>query len=575
MAERASLLEHFARHPVAANLLLIMMVLAGLWAAQHVRTQVDPDAAWPEVWIDVTWPGASAEDVERSITIPVEQALRGLPGMDELHSRTRPGQASLWVEFFPDTDMGEALDRVKQQVSTVRNLPADAEPAVVQRARDDELVASVLVTGPEDLQELIPLVRRFQRDLLARGIERVELEGLPEQELAIMVETRTLVETGTSLDELALAIRRVSADVPAGTVGRAQGQRTLRGLDAARSARAFEQLHLDVGGSLVPLGQLAEIAVRPKADQVEVRREGRPAIELLLLREKEGDVIESGRILREWLADVRGELPAGVELHVLKEVWELLNEQLGVIGRNAASGVALVIGVLLLFMSARVAGWVALGIPVSFLLALALYWGLFGGTVNILALIAFVMAIGIVVDDAIVVAEDAVALHATGLSPREAALAGARRMAVPVTTSSLTTLAAFAPLLLFGGPLGDIILTLPTVLLCIVLASLVECFLVLPRHLATSLGRDDRHDPGRLRRALGDGFETLRLRWFRPLLRRALDAPGATVCAAVAAVLLSLALLASQRVGVNLITGLDLVTVEAAVRFAPGAGARE
>ncbi|MEE4362137.1 MAG: efflux RND transporter permease subunit, partial [Pseudomonadales bacterium] len=575
MAERHPLIEHFATHRVAANLLMIMMVLAGLWAARHVTMQVDPDADWPEIWIDVAWPGASAEDIEGRITVPVEQAMNGLAGMDELHSRTQPGRTSIWIEFHPDTDMGVALDRVKQQLASVRNLPLDAEPPVVQLAQDNELIASVLVTADDDIATLIPLVHDFRRDLLSRGIERVEIEGLPEQELAIMVDTRTLLETGTSLDDLAVAIRRSSADVPAGAVGRAQGERTLRSLDQARSVRAFEELRLRVGDALVPLRSLARIEIRPEADQIEVRHAGRPAIELRLMRAKTGDVVESGRIMRRWLSDVRGTLPPGVELLVMKEVWQLLSEQLDVITRNALSGLALVVLVLLAFLSGRVAAWVTLGIPVSFLLALALYWAVFDGTVNILALIAFVMAIGIVVDDAIIVSEDAVAQHALGLSPREAALAGARRMFKPVVTASLTTLAAFAPLLLFGGPMGQIILTLPTVLLCIILASLVECFLVLPNHLATSLGRAPSRAPGRLRRSLDEGFEWLRRDVFTPVLKRALDLPGATVCAAVAATLVAIALVASQRVGVNMVAGLDLVSIQASVRFAPTAAAAE
>ncbi|HSG90885.1 MAG TPA: efflux RND transporter permease subunit [Pseudomonadales bacterium] len=571
MGEARSLIELFTRHRVAANLVMIMMVLAGAWALRHINTQLDPDATFPEVYVEIAWHGASAEDIERAITIPVEQALRTHPDLRELHSRSLPGQARIWVEMNFDADLGPALDWVKQSVAGVRNLPDGIEPPSISLARDRELVASVLVTGAGGLEELIPLVHEFERELLARGIDAVEMDGLPEQELAIRVDTRTLVETGTTLDEIAVAVRRLSADVPAGTVGRTQGARPLRSLDQQRTVRGFEGLFLDLGGDLVRLGDLADVAIRERDDQVTVSRQGQPAIELYLLREGDTDALRSAELMQAWLDEIRPELPRGVQLHVMKEAWTWIDEQLTLILENGLSGLVLVIAVLLLFLSGRVAGWVAVGIPVSFLLAMAIFWAVFDGSINILTLIGFVMALGIVVDDAIVVAEDAVSHHEAGLDPKSAAVAGARRMFVPVVTASLTTLAAFAPLLLFGGPMGDIVMTLPTVLLCIILASLIECFLVLPHHLATSLARRDRDRPGRLRLRMDAAFDRLRNVHFRPLIRRALAWPGATLCTAVAVMLVAFALIASQRVGINFITGMDMESIEASVQFSGAA----
>ena len=274
------------------------------------------------------------------------------------------------------------------------------------------------------------------------------------------------------------------------------------------------------------------------------------------------------RAMNAWLQDVRPNLPEGVEIHVMKEVWSWISEQFSVLVENGISGLVLVIGVLLVFLSGRVAGWVAVGIPVSFALALAIYWGVFDGRIQILSLIAFIMALGIVVDDAIVVGEDAVSHFEDGMDAESAAIAGAKRMFVPVMTASLTTLAAFAPLMLFGGPMGEAILTLPTVLLCIIIASLIECFLVLPHHLARSLEKTERDAPSRFRQWFDGHFEHFREVRFRPVLKRALDWPGATVCTAVAAVLIAFALIASQRVGVNFVTNVDLVSIEAAVQYA-------
>ena len=566
----SSLIEQFTRHRVAANLLMIMMLLVGAWGLQHIHTQLNPPQTQPEVEVVVLWPGASAEDVEARVTIPLEQSLRATPDMRELHSSSVPGRAYVWVELNFDADRAASLDLVKQAVANIRNLPADIEPPQIRLQRENELVASVLVTGSGSLDELIPLARDFERDLLARGITEIQIDGLPEQQLRIMVDGRRLTESGESLGDLALEIRRLSADVPAGTVGRAQGPRALRSLDQQRSVRGFEGLYLNLGGDLVRLGDLADIEIASRDDAIEVARDGKPAIELYLLRTGDGDALQMARAMNAWLQDVRPNLPEGVEIHVMKEVWSWISEQLSVLVENGISGLVLVIGVLLVFLSGRVAGWVAVGIPVSFALALAIYWGVFDGRIQILSLIAFIMALGIVVDDAIVVGEDAVSHFEDGMDAESAAIAGAKRMFVPVMTASLTTLAAFAPLMLFGGPMGEAILTLPTVLLCIIIASLIECFLVLPHHLARSLEKTERDAPSRFRQWFDGHFEHFREVRFRPVLKRALDWPGATVCTAVAAVLIAFALIASQRVGVNFVTNVDLVSIEAAVQYAGG-----
>lgn len=566
----ASLMERFVRHRVAANLVMIMMILAGAWAVRHVTTQFDPDVQWPGIWVEIHWPGASAEDVEQMITIPVQQPLRTIPDIKEVRSITTPGRSRMIVEMDHETDLTRALDSVKQQVASIRNLPEDIEPPLIHVDRNLEDIATLLVTGPGNLAELIPLVRGFERQLRGRGVAEIQLRGLPEQELAIMVGTGQLTAMETTLTQLADEIGRSSVDVPAGTVGRAQGARQLRGLDQQRSVRGFQALELGRDGEVLRLADIAEIEYRARDDQVQVRKQGRPAIEMVLLRSRGTDAFFAAKLVDEWLEETRAGLPPGVELTLTWEARDFLADQLSLIGSNGATGLVLVVLVLVLFLGRRVAVWVTLGIPVSFALALAIYWGVFDGSINILALIAFIMATGIVVDDAIVVGEDVVTHHQQGLDASAAAIAGARRMWVPVVTASLTTLAAFAPLLLFGGPFGEIIMTLPLVLLCIILASLVECFLVLPHHLKSSLERPTGAR-GRWRSRIDDGFEACREHGFRPLLQRALARPGVTLCAAIAAMAVALALVASGRVGLNMVTGIQFESLQADVRFAAAA----
>lgn len=337
----------------------------------------------------------------------------------------------------------------------------------------------------------------------------------------------------------------------------------------------FDQLEvaLQPDGRLTRLGDVATIEKRPKVGQTRLMRDGRPAITLHLRRLTENDAIQSADVLHQWLAETRETLPQGVDIHIYQEIWMLLKHQLSMIGKNALSGLLFVVITLFAFLIGRVGWWVTVGIPVSFLFAILMYYSIFDGGINILALITFVMALGIVVDDAIVVGEDAATLFEQGLPPDEAAAGGAKRMFLPVMTSSMTTMAAFVPLLMTGGEMGAFIVTMPTVLLCVIVASLIECFLVLPGHLRHSFENLDRSEPGRFRTWFDERFFRLRENYYRPFLEKAIANPGVTVCSAFACVIVASSLAVSGRVGVNFVTGIDIETLEANVEF--GAGASE
>ena len=253
-------------------------------------------------------------------------------------------------------------------------------------------------------------------------------------------------------------------------------------------------------------------------------------------------------------------------------IWDMMGAQLKMIGNNAASGLLLVMMTLFLFLNARVSWWVAVGVPVSCLLGLTLFHWVFGFGISLIALIGFVMALGIVVDDAIVVGEEAVTLYEAGASPTDAAIGGARRMFVPVLASSLTTLAAFIPLMLIGGQMGAAILALPTVLLCIISASLIECFLVLPGHLKASFQKMRAGaTTSKLRARFDAAFARFLDSRFMPLARAALDNPGTTVSASIGAMVCAISLVASQHVGVDFVTGFDFDSVVANVEFSASA----
>ncbi len=568
---KQDLLGVFAQHRVAANLLMIMMILSGFWALSQLNTQFFPNFALDIITVRVPWTGASAEDVERSITVPIEQQLRTLDGLKKMTSTSADGVASITLEYDEGTDMGVALDQVKEQVALIRNLPATAEEPEISRIIRYEPVAKVLVTGPSELRELRPLVHQLERELLARGIAKVTVSGLPEEEIAIEVPVARLRELDLSLDAIANRVASLSRDLPAGTIGRDDVARQLRALEQRRREVEFERLPLraDESGHLLTLGDVATIERRPRSRQTSIYFRGRPAVELAARRAEQGDSLAAARILDEWAAEARQRVTAGVELHVFDQSWQLIRDRIMLLLKNGLGGLVLVIGILLLFLNGRVAWWVAVGIPVSFAAALfALY--LFGGSINMISLFALIMTLGIIVDDAIVVGEDALAHYQTGEDPLQAAEGGARRMLAPVMASSLTSMAAFLPLMLVSGMIGNILFDIPLVVICVILASLVESFLVLPGHLRHSFRVLHHRSVHRRRQRLDDIFARFRDRVFRPLVQAAVANPWMTLSLAAAVMVLAVGLLVGGRVAFNFFPSIESTIVRANVSFVSG-----
>jgi len=569
--QRRDLLATFAHHRVAANLLMLLMIFAGLWALSKLNTQFFPNFTLDIINVRVEWSGAAAEDVETAITVPLEQTLRSLDDLHEMTSTSADGISSVSLEFNEGTDMDSAMEKVKENVALLRTLPQTAEKPEITRVVRYESVARVLVTGTTDPAGLRHLVRGMEADLLARGIAKVTITGLPKQEIAIQIPSARLAELGMTLNQVADRVEALSRDLPAGTVGRDEAGRQLRSLDQRRSEHGFAQLPLraDERGQLLRLGDVATIERRGQDGEVTVRYQGKPAVELQLFRAERGDSLKAARILDKWLADERPRLPAGISLQVFDQSWELIDERINLMLKNGGGGLLLVMAILFLFLNGRVAWWVTVGIPVSFLATLAILY-LAGGSINMISLFALIMALGIIVDDAIVVGEDALTHYQGGEPALTAAEGGARRMLIPVLASSLTTVAAFLPLMLVGGPIGKILFAIPFVIVCVLFASLVESFYVLPGHLRHAFLKMHKHAVNPLRRRLEEGFERLREQRFRPLVTKAVAYRGTTIAGVVAVMILCVGMLAGGRIGFEFFPSPEGTVLYANVAFAAG-----
>jgi len=568
--KRQDLLGTFVHHPVAANLFMLILMLAGLFAVSKLNVQFFPNFNLDVVNVRVEWRGAAAEDVEEGLTTPLEQKLKTVAGIKNLTSTSSQGISSISIEFKEGTDPISAVDEVKQAVDQFRNLPQDAEPPEVSRVIRYESIARVLLTGGS-LPELRRLARQYEQDLLGRGIDKVDLVGLPDEELSITVPGKELERLGLTLDQVATRLSLTNRDLPAGKVGEGEVQREVRGVNLRRDPRDYQDLPLvSETGSRVELGQVAKIERGPRDNSLFLEVNGKPAVELLLKRAETGNSLDAAKILNGWLTDARPRLPPSIQLAVYDEQWSLIEERIGLLVSNGIQGLVIVVFILLLFLNGRVTAWVAMGIPTAFLATLAVVW-MVGGSINMISLFALIMALGVIVDDAIVVGEDAYAHHKMGENPMYASEGGARRMFWPVVASSLTTVAAFLPLMLVSGPMGKILGDIPFIMICVLIASLIECFFILPAHLRNAFTHDTgEKKPHRMRVWLETAFDTFRDGPFRRTVTAAVEYRGVTIMAGLVILILVFGLLAGGRVKFTFFPTPEPQIVYANATFASG-----
>ncbi len=535
------------RHRVAANVLMLLAFAVGMLGVTRMNVQFFPTFALDIVSVRVIWSGASAEDVEAAITTPLEERLKTIDGLKKMTSTSAQGVSSITLELQERTDALLALDQARQRVDEFRNLPRDAEVPQVSRISRYEPIARLLVRG-SSVEELRPWVRRFESELLAAGIDRVDITGMPEERIAIEVPSAALETLGLSLTEVGERISNLARDVPAGIAGERDGARDIRGLEQRRDPLAFETLPVvsDARG-LVRLGEIATVTREPRPGALVLSEAGDAVIEMQLQRSESGHSLRAAQVFDAWLAEARPTLPPTITLEVFDTQWELIRDRIQLLVKNGVGGLLLVVLVLYAFLPARVAFWVMVGIPTAFLATLGLML-LFGGTINMMSLFALIMALGVIVDDAIVVSEDADTHRRMGEGPEQAALGGARRMFWPVVAASLTTVAAFIPLMMIGGIIGNILFDIPFVMIMVIMAALIESFLILPAHLKSALTGEAARHTSRLRQRLDAAFDHFRDKRFRPLVTLALDWRGTTVAITLSLMILAVGLIAGGRI---------------------------
>ncbi len=514
-------LSYFTRHRTAANLLLVVLISAGLAALPQMRAQFFPDTVTDEIDIGITWQGAGAEDIDSTIVEVLGPVLMAIDGVEESDSRAREGSARIQLEFASGTDMTRAAEEVDQAIAGISSLPEDAEVDVLSRTSWSDRVTDVIIQGPVGVEQLAGFADEFSVRLFAEGVTRTTIRGIAAPRIVVEVPTAALMQHGLTMAEIAEAIRAEAATDPAGDVTGANAR--VRTGQQKREAGAIADIVLrtDARGGQLTVGDVARLRTEGVARDRRYFVGDNPAISMRVDRAAQGDALEIQATVERVAAEMERGLPRGVEIDLIRTRADAISSRLETLVRNAALGLGLVLLMLFLFLNARTAFWVAMGIPVALLSAIALMW-VAGLTITMISLFALLLTLGIVVDDAIVVGEHAdYRARTLGEPPVVAAERAASRMAGPVFSASLTTVIAFSALFVIEGRFGDMIADIPFTVIVVLIASLVECFLILPNHMAHSLAASQRKEawydwPSR---QVNRGFDRLRERAFRPFMR--------------------------------------------------------
>lgn len=501
----------FARHPTAANLLLVLIAAAGIFAAPMLMRETFPDFRPSEAEITVVYRGASAAEVEDSICRRIWDAVEAVEHLEELTCTAQENTGRAVATMAPAGDAGRFLNDLRTEVTAVDDFPDAADPPVVRQLHRADRVASVAVAGDLPVTQLDRYAAGL-RDRLAAlpGVADVSMTGVGARQFRIIVPRGVLVQHGLSASDLAARIGAQSVDRPLGAIETPAREIALRFADERRTAAALAEIVVlsKPGGAQLTLGQIARIEERFSPEEERAFLDGQRAVFLQVDKALGADALRVFDRTTTLVAAERAVLPDTLRVEVVQDMTSIVRDRLTMLVKNGIIGLVLVVAVMSLFFRPGYAIWAALGLPVAFLGAFVVM-AVTGLSLNMITLVALLMAIGIVMDDSIVISDSIAESAADGASRTEAAIEGTRRVLPGVLSSFATTVAIFAPLSFLAGELGAVLEVLPVVLIAALSASLLEAFWVLPHHLSHGL-KSAESAPSALRAWFERGFARVR-----------------------------------------------------------------
>ena len=541
-----------AKNRVAANLLMAILLIGGLVVGRQVKQEVFPEFDLDMVSITVPYPGASPEEVEKGILMVVEQAVRGLDGVKKVTATANEGGGSVMVELLMGTDGNKATSDIKNAVDRIRTFPLDAERPIVSLVTLKRDVITLILYGDLDERTLRNYVEQAKDELLLdERVSQVELGGVRRPEISVEVPVEKLRAHGVTLEQVARAIGAASIELPSGGVKATGGEVLLRVSERRDWGHEFADILVASypDGTELRVGDLAEVVDGFEDTDEFAYWNGKPAAMVDVYRVGDETPIEVADAVKAYVKELRERLPEGVGVTTSFDRSQIYRERIDLLLRNAYLGLVLVLVLLGLVLEVRLAFWVTMGIPISFMGSLLLMPAM-GVSINMISLFAFIITLGMVVDDAIVVGENIFEHRQRGLPFIEASILGARQMAMPVSFSILTTVAAFLPMFFVPGVMGKVFFVIPAIVVSVLAISLLEAFLILPAHLAhvgeapkTGLWGGLFRVQGRFSRL----FEWLIHNTYAPSLRLALRHRYVTVATAIAILVATIGFMRSGR----------------------------
>jgi multidrug efflux pump subunit AcrB len=478
----------FAGNHVAANLLMIFLLVAGIFTTCSMKVEVFPETDLDIIRITTEYSGASPAEVETAVLRRIEEKVAGLAGIKRIDSNAREGFGTVTIEVIKDWDIKKLLEEVKAEVDRITTLPDEAEKPEVREITRKSRVINVALYGDAQESTIKHLAEKIKDEITnLPGITLAELRGIRTAEVSIEISEETLRRYGLTLGQVAEAVRKGSLDLPAGRIKTSGGEILIR----TKGRRYYADDYADVAvitradGTKVTLGQIARLQDGFEDVDISSRFQGKPAAFIEVFRVANQNALKVADTVKTYLGEIGPTLPEGVEITTYRDRSQILKSRLWLLLKNLAIGLVLVIILLGIVMNMRLAFWVTLGIPISFAACIAVL-PYFDVSINMISLFAFIMVLGIVVDDAIIIGENIFRKQEEGFSSLKAAVEGALEVGRPVVFSILTTLVAFWPLQLAGGTMGKIMRNIPIVVCLVLLGSLVESLFILPAHLERS-----------------------------------------------------------------------------------------
>ena len=481
--EESNFLRFFVQHRTSANIIMIIMIVVGVLSIGRLNKQFFPDFDVDLIAVSIDWPGATAEEIDQNIIQLLEPELRPISGVKKVYSKSVEGVGSTRVEFKYGQDIQKARTDIETAVSRI-NFPENSNKPKIVIGEFFDTVTRIVLSGDLTLEELRKNAKKLKEKLLNSGVDKVDIQGLPSEEILIEISQSETARLKLSFNQIANLIRLETKDVSGGSF--ADGSLRVRTVGEKKLVETFKALELrnSISGGRILLKDVAVIKSSVAKSSVLKYVNGKPAVELWVRRSKTSDALEVSKNIQEVLTNSKNIIPSSINIQTYNTAANLIQERISLLIKNGVSGLCIVLLVLFLFLSRNTAIWVALGIPIAFLATFGVMF-ISGQSINMISLFGLIMALGIVVDDAIVVGEHSSYLKTKRhLDSSKAPVVAATRMSVPVICAMLTTVAAFIPLFMVKGVIGQIISAIPLVVCAVLVASLIECFLVLPAHLA-------------------------------------------------------------------------------------------